>query len=125
MRRKRFRDLSGNHTVKTSSQVGSVFEGFFYQFGTHVICDSKPNKFAGETINSCCQVHARSVCDRQIHNIAAKHTIRSAGSEVTVHQVLKHALAFLVHSGIDPALLLKSEQVLGPHRAGHLLRLIR
>ena len=69
-----------NRTVKTFLQVGSVFEGFFYQFGTHVIWDSKPNKFAGETINSCCQVHVRSVCDRQIRNIADKHTIRSAGA---------------------------------------------
>ena len=36
-----------NRTIKTSTQMGSVFEGFFYQFATHVICDSKADKFAG------------------------------------------------------------------------------
>lgn len=109
-----------NRTIKTSTQMGSVFEGFFYQFATHVICDSKADKFAGKTINHCCQVHVRSVCDRQIRNIANKHTICSAGCEVTVDQVCKHAPAFVAHSGLDPALLLKSEQVLGPHQTCHL-----
>ena len=40
-----------NRTIKTSSQVGSVFEGLFYQFGTHVICDSKADKLARKAIN--------------------------------------------------------------------------
>ena len=39
-----------NRTIKTSSQVGSVFEGLFYQFGTHVICDSKADKLARKAI---------------------------------------------------------------------------